>query len=208
MKLIDLLVQELPKCGGWPRDAAFVAQSSDGKVFSFDEIGGVGLQVIFPTLLEVAHDRGTSMISAIDYRLALAAIKPLWDGEGLPPVGAEFEHSFHADSFSTWHWRRCTAVGKHGVLCVDEKDTELYLNDTNNRFRPIRSEADKNINNNALVKLVDGCDIDHWASLAKERFHKLNELESELIEVRKMLTSFYRSLKEGMMHHKIVTDEE
>ena len=29
------------------------------------------------------------------------------------------------------------------MLCVDEKDTELYLNDTNNRFRPIRSEADK-----------------------------------------------------------------
>lgn len=66
-----------------------------------------------------------------------------WDGEGLQPVGAEFEHSFHADGFSTWHWRRCTAVGKRGVLCVDEKDTELYLNDTNNRFRPIRSETDK-----------------------------------------------------------------
>lgn len=66
-----------------------------------------------------------------------------WDGEGFPPVGAEFEHSFHADGFSSWHLRKCTAVGKHGVLCVDDKDTELYLNDTNNRFRPLRTEAEK-----------------------------------------------------------------
>lgn len=68
---------------------------------------------------------------------------PEWSGDGLPPVGAEFEHSFHANGFSTWHWKKCTAVGKHGVLCVDDKNTELYLNDTNNRFRPLRTEEER-----------------------------------------------------------------
>jgi len=35
MKLIDLLVQELPKFGGWPVDASFITQDSDGAVNSY-----------------------------------------------------------------------------------------------------------------------------------------------------------------------------
>lgn len=35
MKLIDLLVQELPKRGGWPAGAAFVAQEEGGELWSF-----------------------------------------------------------------------------------------------------------------------------------------------------------------------------
>ncbi|HCR2016720.1 TPA: hypothetical protein QCI64_001550 [Enterobacter asburiae] len=139
MKLIDILVQELPDLGGWPIGADGLYQNAKGHLI------GVQGCIISPVDMElgiVAEDLHRS-VTREQYEAALAESKPQWDGEGLPPVGAEFEHSFHADGFSTWHWRRCTAVGKHGVLCVDEKDTELYLNDTNNRFRPIRSEADK-----------------------------------------------------------------
>ena len=69
--------------------------------------------------------------------------KPVaWDGQGLPPVGCEFEYSYHADGYSSWHWRKCTAIGKHGVLCVDRNDTELYINDSTNKFRPINTQAE------------------------------------------------------------------
>lgn len=146
MKLIDVLVRELPKHGGWPVGVGDIEMLSDGTIY-FD-----GNEAPDSFKLPQCEDGWSRLHSARDYsnavtrdqyEAALAASKTEWDGEGLPPVGAEFEHSFHADGFSTWHWRKCTAVGKHGVLCVDEKDTELYLNDTNNRFRPIRSEADK-----------------------------------------------------------------
>lgn len=139
MKLIDILVQELPDLGGWPIGADGLYQNAKGHLI------GVQGCIISPVDMElgiVADDLHRS-VTREQYEAALAASKPEWNGDGLPPVGVEFEHSFHADGFSTWHWRKCTAVGKHGVLCVDEKDTELYLNDTNNRFRPIRSEADK-----------------------------------------------------------------
>lgn len=235
MKLIDLLVKELPKRGGWPEGAIKIHQDYDGETWAWLNNGST--KKLF-TLDKVAvnarkfnkNEACENMVTSDQYEAALAASKAVvahngwihwaggecpidsdaivevkyrkpspyqfnndgagdftwshdgfggdiiayrlqqhgidsrandeqleqdlnecighgvtseWDGEGLPPVGAEFEHSFHADGFSTWHWRRCTAVGKRGVLCVDEKDTELYLNDTNNRFRPIRSETDK-----------------------------------------------------------------
>ncbi len=36
MKLIDLLVQELPKRGGWPRDALSITQDDDGSLCVWD----------------------------------------------------------------------------------------------------------------------------------------------------------------------------
>lgn len=137
MKLIDLLVQELPKRGGWPEGYEVVSTNGYGAVWAYKTKGcTAGRELYF-------HSTTEGHVTREQYEAALAAAQPQWDGDGLPPVGCEFEHSFHADNFSTWHWRRCTATGKHGVLCVDKNDTELYLNDTYNKFRPIRSEAEK-----------------------------------------------------------------
>lgn len=144
MKLIDLLVQELPKRGGWPGDAAFVVQSSDGKVFSFDELGGVGLQVIFPTSPEVAHDRGTAMISAMDYRLALAATKQQWDGKFPIPPGTDVEVHFDGDDSRVWTLFRVEYMAGEVVVLHDYRIdcVDAYKQRTLS-FRPIRSEADK-----------------------------------------------------------------
>lgn len=142
MKLIDLLINELPKRGGWPVGVDAVYQNARGcLVRQIFQSGCTDAEI--DIAFDVLADDMYKGVLREQYESALAASKTEWNGDGLPPVGVEFEHSFHADSFSTWHCRRCTAVGKHGVLCIDEKDTEIYLNDTNNRFRPIRSEADK-----------------------------------------------------------------
>ncbi|WP_373203951.1 hypothetical protein [Citrobacter amalonaticus] len=150
MKLIDILVQELPKLGGWPNGVTKISQDYNGEIWCWrgNDYGTVKSYGRISEIADNHRKQGKDesrdcFVTREQYEAALAASMPEWDGEGLPPVGAEFEHSFHADGFSSWHWRKCTAVGKHGVLCIDENDTELYLNDTSNRFRPIRSEADK-----------------------------------------------------------------
>ena len=66
-----------------------------------------------------------------------------WDGEGLPPVGCEFEWSTHSNGFTLLHKRKCTAVGTSGILSVGDDGVELYLNNVNNRFFPIRTKADR-----------------------------------------------------------------
>lgn len=165
MKLIDLLVQELPKRGGWP----------DGSISHLHEfIKKEKLTFIVNRDYSFFEDWDGNQVTREQYEAALAASqKAEWNGEGMPPVGCEFEHSFHADGFSSWHWRKCTALGRHGVLCVDKDDVELYLNDTNNKFRPIRSEADKKrdeVTNAIAAALFKDGDFDTKESLRLASF--------------------------------------
>ena len=102
MKLIDLLVQELPKRGGWPEDAEIAVQDADSQIcFSShsDVYADKGQTSWFggdwgdgdwdnPFIDTIADDRHKCIVSRKQYESALAASqKPAWNGEGLPPVG-------------------------------------------------------------------------------------------------------------------------
>ncbi len=65
--------------------------------------------------------------------------RPLWDGEGLPPVGCECERSLCGDS-----WLPCTILFVSNEMVVVKLATHesAYRHD-DVKFRPIRSEADK-----------------------------------------------------------------
>ena len=89
MKLIDILVEELPKRGGWPRGAAFVAQEEGGGLYSFtskpqkdcddewmDE-SSCGYHKKVGELPE-ASDHDTSTITREQYEDALAAKNDGW----------------------------------------------------------------------------------------------------------------------------------
>lgn len=89
MKLIDILVEELPKCGGWPEGAAFVAQEEGGNLYSFtskpqkdcddewmDE-SSCGYHKKVGKLPE-ASDHDTSTITREQYEAALAAKNDSW----------------------------------------------------------------------------------------------------------------------------------
>lgn len=52
-------------------------------------------------------------------------------------------------------------------------------------------------------ELVDGYDVHHWSSLAKERFHQFNALETEIIGVRRMVTDTFKHLESGMKYYRI-----
>lgn len=100
MKLIDLLVQELPKRGEWPDGAVCATQDKDGEVcFSEGETPEFGLMAWhdgdwcgneFHTI--TATDYDTAIITRAQYESALAASqKPAWSAEGLPPIGMHCE---------------------------------------------------------------------------------------------------------------------
>ena len=235
MKLIDILVDELPKRGGWPEDAAFVAQEEGGELWSFiskphkdcydewmdESSSGYHNKV---GKLPEASDHDTSAITREQYEAALAAkndgwidwhggecpvlegvlvevkyrneknyhIKgvnragrwpwahygtdgdiiayrphqpkeaeqakaddeddlnecigqataPLWNGEGLPPVGYVCERSWAGDE-----WLSCEilfASNQIVVVKLKESGMEDAYNIGDVTFRPIRTEAERN----------------------------------------------------------------
>ena len=89
MKLIDILVEELPKNGGWPKGAAFVAQEEGGGLWSFtskpqkdcddewmdESSSGYHNKV---GKLPEASDHDTSAITREQYEAALAAKNDGW----------------------------------------------------------------------------------------------------------------------------------
>lgn len=106
MKLIDLLVQELPKRGGWPEGALSITQDNDGWLcawdtndphydgFSWKHHTGNSLMYLWhgEGAMPLASDHNESIATYWQYKAALSALQnPAWNGEGLPPVGAKVE---------------------------------------------------------------------------------------------------------------------
>lgn len=164
MKLIDLLVQELPKRGGWPEGAVCATQDKDGEVcFSEGETPEFGLMAWhdgdwcgneFHTI--TATDYDTAIITCAQYESALAASqKPAWNGEGLPPVGCECEY---LDNNGRWHpvtikYASDQLVVISGVTKIlgVEQGTEIAKDVIIDKpqFRTLRTEAEIKRNNAA-----------------------------------------------------------
>lgn len=155
MKLIDLLVQELPKLGGWTCGDRLIAQDYDGQLAAYNrkdksficyEIPG---DITLDTVCDKPRIKGgeaidhAEFVSVEQYEAALAASKQVeWSGEGLPPVGCECE------LFDCENWNPViikfvgdkyvvterTDLGYEVVYCVAGRPE---------RFRPILTEAER-----------------------------------------------------------------
>lgn len=147
MKLIDILVHELPKRGGWPLSAIHSWCDKDGEI----RFRGDDCQTDFYPSLDVDlsdripemkfEDSREYVVTREQYEAALAASKPEWDGKGLPPVGCECE--FKANDGS-WGIGTVLCVGKNRIFWLCHEDGDEYTSELNpQEFRPIRSEADK-----------------------------------------------------------------
>lgn len=87
MTLLELLVKELPKRGGWPDEAhdlrfttmKFIADCAGNEYFHIADIHRLSLT------------ERQKFITREQYEAAIAAQQPVWDGEGLPPVGVKVE---------------------------------------------------------------------------------------------------------------------
>lgn len=156
MTLLELLVKELPKRGGWPEEISeFITQDGDGTVFCWAGAGlfmagnswciktGDRRQIIFPKTPNPATDYNSAIITRQQYEVALAASKKEWDGAGLPPVGFLVERSFN-----NHHFHECKIVAHSLTSSIPQAafcDVDGGLNGwgIESAFRPILSEADK-----------------------------------------------------------------
>lgn len=156
MKLIDLLVQELPKRGGWPHNALSITQDDDGSLCVWDtndphydgfswKHHAVNSLVYFwygEGVMPLSSDHKESIVTYWQYKAALSASqKPTWNGEGLPPVGMH-----------------CKIVDHDGVLMYGQGESGEVIAHVENTavirmsyglgcfearyLRPIRTEAE------------------------------------------------------------------
>lgn len=131
MKLIDLLLLELPKQGGWPGGYDCISTNGYNQVWAYKTKGGV----MGKDLHICSSEEGN--VTREQYEAALAASKTEWDGAGLPPVGCEFEYQ----SSSGWVTASMKFCGRSFAI-VEAGGLETWLSLSAN-IRPIRSEADK-----------------------------------------------------------------
>lgn len=185
MKLIDLLVQELPKRGGWPDGAESVVQDADDSEFYFFTGGPVknsgkswlfvdrdsrddnSKWIFFGGKNDIADDCNSAIVTRAKYESALAASqKTAWNGEGLPPVGCECVVTPHNTA-----WGFSSVDDYTGrVLAYDGEDfwfvmlggVKVTSRTDKVDFRPIKSEADKKrdaaINN--ILTIIDCNGVD------------------------------------------------
>ncbi len=96
MKLIDLLIQELPKRGGWPDGVCRMHQDHDGEIYAWTDASCkllFKIGIIADDCRQYGLDESIeNMVTRNQYESALAeSQKPAWNGEGLPPVGMHCE---------------------------------------------------------------------------------------------------------------------
>nr|DAU67845.1 MAG TPA: hypothetical protein [Caudoviricetes sp.] len=162
MKLIDLLVQELPKRGGWPQNALSITQDNDGSLcvwdtndphydgFSWKHHTGNILMYFWcgEVAIPLSSDHKESIVTYWQYKAALAASKnSAWNGEGLPPVGCECEYSLNGGG-TWWKCKIDYIVGTQGVVMLcDTFEGVQYIHFSSCgdslKFRPIRTEAER-----------------------------------------------------------------
>lgn len=155
MKLIDLLVKELPKRGGWPEGAEIAVQDADSQIcFSShsdvyankeqtDWYGGDWGDGYWnnPFIDIIADDRHECIVSRKQYESALAeSQKAAWNGEGLPPVGCECEVSVNGGR----SWCTYRAINeKNGVRLIEVGDLTEEFQNNNWIFRQLRTESER-----------------------------------------------------------------
>lgn len=156
MKLIDLLVKELPKRGGWPEGAEIAVQDADSQICfsSHGDVYANKSQTDWyggdwgdgdwsnPFIDTIADDRHECIVTRDQYESALASSQnPAWNGEGLPPAGCECEYISNGVS-----WGKVKVIGFDDEKIVFRPSGEIYYAITQSNkdvFIPLRTEADK-----------------------------------------------------------------
>lgn len=162
MKLIDLLVQELPKRGGWPDGAEYCHLTQYDRhcltiVFSHSQVGTGNNPIIskeemvFSGIGYLGDTLYDCTVTAGQYESALAASqKPAWNGEGLPPAGCECELKYKCHNDDAY-WERVVILWQRGDDTLVEyvgdhfKNTTQLIHKTSMHvdLRPLRTESER-----------------------------------------------------------------
>ena len=180
MKLIDILVQELPKRGGWPDGIEEIWQD-------YDKLIRAGAFGWFHDVLSEDHRRqhydAHVKVNRKQYEAALAASKvPVWDGEGAPPVGCRCERNYYDRSGDDWREVTILFWGRR-VAVVEANGKEAVANSSSGNFRPIRPEAER------------------------KREETVNAIQQKLICRNEVAVDFYEYLAAGKIPGIRLTDD-
>lgn len=152
MKLIEILVKHIKR---WPDGVDEIEMHDDGELF-FDGNRAYGYSL--PQCSD-GWRRGKSStfsnaVNREEYEAALAASKemlvnkPVWDGQGLPPVGVECEIKRVAD----WMPVTIKFISDHHTVFTTFGGTEDCYQTYSLQFRPIRTEAERK--RDAVIKAI------------------------------------------------------
>lgn len=153
MTLLELLRQELPKRGGWPKGANYIVQDgNDGMIKTSENLPTkYSPYGVWKTPLNgwgrckgdirdceiVADDCATAIVTREQYEVMG------WDGTGLPPVGVECEWLASGDH----DWLPVTVLVYDGDgACLKPSDgSQSFFVGNVCGFRPLRTEAERAI---------------------------------------------------------------
>lgn len=162
MKLIDILLRDLSKHGGWPDGVDNITQYLTGEL-CFNSISGGCIESCTGIFLDPHEDGypdwayGTK-VTREQYEAALAASKPEWDGEFPIPAGTEVEVHFDGDDSRVWTKFRVEYMAGDIVVLHDYRidNVEAYKHKILS-FRPIHSEEDKkrDASIQEMIELID-----------------------------------------------------
>lgn len=156
MTLLELLRQELPKRGGWPKGANECVQDCNGVVkffdsdnlrFDGDRWAGSSRGYYYCNHsdkirgLTLSNDYATAIVTREQYEATG------WDGTGLPPVGCDVEYHCYPDG-----WVIINIVARiKGATFIEwksgtHKGGDIIRGDFPlERVRPLRTEAERAI---------------------------------------------------------------
>ena len=155
MKLIDILVRDLRKFGGWPEGAVECERyMSESDIDFYDKDGNwegdcyekygrdFAAECVRPTTYPLERE----IVTRKQYKSALAQA---WNGEGLPPVGCECE--WHDRNTKSWIPVKVLYSSEWVVVIrgmatngdIVELGVEVYGDTDRCKFRPIRTEAER-----------------------------------------------------------------
>ncbi|HID1691160.1 TPA: hypothetical protein ACXF76_003700 [Escherichia coli] len=150
MKLIDLLIQELPKRGGWPEGVDSIHQDHDGEIYAWT---GSSAELLFRTGIIADNCRPYGLDASIEnmvtrnqYKSVFALSQnPAWNGEGLPPVGCECEYRFPNVNYrSDFSRGKVIAYGNQKAFIEHWSSKNEFVQPIDNiEFRPLLTEAEK-----------------------------------------------------------------
>ena len=145
MTLLELLRQELPKRGGWPEGANECVQDCSGvvKFFDSDNLRFDGDRWVGSARGNYycnQYDKIRGLTLSNDYATAIVTREQYgWDGTGLPPVGAVCEVKRAVD------WVECKILFISNIHVILMADEEYGWNTAACQFRPLRTEAERAI---------------------------------------------------------------
>lgn len=176
-ELLARLVSDLPNMGGWPEWAVeCILHRGSCKAMFYDNDGRFSGHSSFPDIKFKEEALVERVVCREMYEAAVSSSKPEWDGKGLPPLGMEIEYKFTKVNYRTCFSRgKVLAYGMHNVFMEHWSSKNEFIQPLDKiEFRPIRSEADKELDE-VIEALKEGLGHAHGLFDLMQIYHLLKD---------------------------------